>query len=50
MSVVHHGRTRKYCQRLVRMVNPADRVRIVWALVDGMGGMPPPPRNECDIL
>ena len=57
LSVVHHGRTRKYCQlyrsygdldneRLVlhsgfsRMADPADRMRITWALVDGVGGVP----------
>ncbi|KAL9190951.1 hypothetical protein ACHAXT_000657 [Thalassiosira profunda] len=29
-----------------RMSNPADRLRIAWALVDGVGGVAPPPDYE----
>ena len=31
------------------MTNLADRVRIAWALVDGVWGVPSPPRYECDV-
>ncbi|KAL3770642.1 hypothetical protein ACHAWU_004341 [Discostella pseudostelligera] len=31
-----------------RMSNPADKVRIAWALVDGVGGVPPPKDYEQD--
>ena len=31
------------------MANPTDRVRIAWALVDGVRGVPPPPQYESDV-
>ena len=31
------------------MTNLADRVRIAWALVDGVWGVPSLPRYECDV-
>ncbi|KAL7555169.1 hypothetical protein ACHAWF_018782 [Thalassiosira exigua] len=29
-----------------RAANPADRVRIAWSLVDGVGNVPPPPGHD----
>ena len=62
LSVVRHGRTRKHsqlyrsygnlttrgscCKGFAWTVNPADRVRIAWALVDVVGGVRPQPRYE----